>query len=212
MQNEQSNDVLEQQNEELDSILGTFKDVNALKKSYDSLRSEFTKKTQELSALKKSMGDKVQTPPVDAIEEKTEELTQLDSNVPFWEKPEWQSQVDSFFKEHTLTDNQKQNLASILLEDKEEQNSSPLYKAYAKMLEKDAFKLEDIVKDENFLNNYIYNNEDIKGKIISNYVSSLNNLNTLPEVMPSLTANFGESVATPKTLSEAKQLASKYFD
>ncbi len=212
MQNEQSNDVLEQQNEELDSILGTFKDVNALKKSYDSLRSEFTKKTQELSALKKSMGDKVQTPPVDAIEEKTEELTQLDSNVPFWEKPEWQSQVDSFFKEHTLTDNQKQNLASILLEDKEEQNSSPLYKAYAKMLEKDAFKLEDIVKDENFLNNYIYNNEDIKGKIISNYVSSLNNLNTLPEVMPSLTANFGESVTTPKTLSEAKQLASKYFD
>lgn len=212
MQNEQSNDVLEQQNEELDSILGTFKDVNALKKSYDSLRSEFTKKTQELSALKKSMGDKVQTPPVDAIEEKTEELTQLDSNVPLWEKPEWQSQVDSFFKEHTLTDNQKQNLASILLEDKEEQNSSPLYKAYAKMLEKDAFKLEDIVKDENFLNNYIYNNEDIKGKIISNYVSSLNNLNTLPEVMPSLTANFGESVTTPKTLSEAKQLASKYFD
>ena len=80
------------------------------------------------------------------------------------------------------------------------------------MLEKEAFKLEDIVKDESFLNNYIYNNENIKGKIISNYVSSLKRSNTVPEVMPSITANFGETVSTPKTLSEAKQMASKYFD
>lgn len=211
MQDEQSNEIVEQ-DKTLDSILGTFKDVEALKKSYDNLRSEFTKKSQELSALKKSLGDKDQTPPEsDALvaQEKTEEK---ENDIPFWEKADWQSQVDSFFKEHTLSDNQKQSLASFLLEDKEEQNSSPLYKAYAKMLEKEAFKLEDIVKDESFLNNYIYNNENIKGKIISNYVSSLKRSNTVPEVMPSITANFGETVSTPKTLSEAKQMASKYFD
>ena len=49
-----------------DSTLGTFKDVQALKTAYDNLRSEFTKKSQALAELRKSMeGDKVATPPKD---------------------------------------------------------------------------------------------------------------------------------------------------
>ena len=101
----------------------------------------------------------------------------------------------------------------MLIQDKQVQSSvSPLYVAYAKLLEKNVQDIQNLSQNQDFLNKYIYNNEEIKNKIISEYVSSLNKTDNIPEVMPNLVANLGEVHASPKTLSEAKQLATKYFD
>jgi len=194
--------------------LGTFKDVEALKKSYDSLRSEFTRKSQELSRLQKAVGDKeeVSTPPsVADVQPNANEAD--DAPTPFWEKEHWQHDVDEFFKGRELTDEQKSDLAQLLLQDKEVQQSpSPLYVAYAKMLENNAKNVQHLSKNQDFLEKYIFNDENIKNKIIKDYISSLNKRDNIPEVMPELAANFGEVHTAPKTLNEAKQLASKYFD
>lgn len=193
--------------------LGTFRDVEALKKSYDSLRGEFTRKSQELAKLQKTLGDKetIVTPP-SAVNE-GEDNSALNEDLPFLQNEKWQKDVDEFFRERNITDEQKRELAQMLIQDKEVQSSSsPLYVAYAKMLEKNAKNMQELSKDEEFLEKYIFSNENIKNKIIKDYVYSLNNHDSIPKIMPELVANFGETHTTPKTLNEAKILAQKYFD
>ena len=201
----------EQQEQNVD--LGTFRDVEALKKSYDSLRGEFTRKSQELAKLQKSIGDKETTvTPPNAVNE-TQNTSTPNEDLPFLQNENWQHDVDEFFRERNISDEQKRELAQMLIEDKEVQSSaSPLYVAYAKMLEKSAKNMQELSKDEAFLEKYIFSDENIKNKIIRDYVYSLNKHDSIPEIMPELVANFGEDHVTPKTLSEAKILAQKYFD
>ena len=211
MENEQSIEQ-EQETNSLDSVLGTFKDVEALKKSYDNLRSEFTRKSQELSRLNKLVGDKDQTPPnADKTTQKDEE-----NNVeqPFWESENWQESTAKFFEEYNLTDEQKYQLAQILVQDKELKSSiSPLHTAYIKLIKQTMTTKEDLLNNEEFLSDFVLKNENLKQKVIENYLNSIKKRDSVPVVMPSSAANFGEqSKSSPKTLNEAKQLASKYFD
>ena len=211
---EQTKSINQEQHEENSVDLGTLKDVEALKKSYDNLRSEFTRKSQELAKMQKNLGDKEEfsTPPSVADDQKTESETNTEQ-TDFWEDEKWQQDVDQFFKERSLSAEQKRDLAELLIQDKQVQSSaSPLYVAYAKLLEKNVQDIQNLSQNQDFLNKYIYNNEQIKNKIISEYVSSLNKTDNIPEVMPNLAANLGEVHTSPKTLSEAKQLATKYFD
>lgn len=210
MENEQSIDQTNE-NQSLDSILGTFKDVESLKKSYDNLRSEFTRKSQELSRLNKLVGDKEQTPPNDNDSSSEKEQKQ---DIPFWEKDSWQKETAQFFDDYSLSDDEKLQLAQILVQDKEvEKSVSPLHCAYIKLIKQSSKNNKEMLKDEDFLNDNVYNNEQIKAKIIENYLKDIKNRDSIPVIMPNSAANFGEqSSKTPKTLSEAKQLASKYFD
>lgn len=217
MENEQPLDTRETEEQSLGSILGTFKDVEALKKSYDNLRSEFTRKSQELSKLNKLIGDKEQTPP-NANESEPLKEDQLDvekqTQKPFWESEDWQQNTEQFFKQYDLSDDEKYELAQILVQDKDISSSnSPLHSAYIKLIKKNLTNKKDVVNDETFLNNYVFNNEKVKQKIISDYVKSLKERESVPSVLPNFAANFGEQPQkTPKTLNEAKSLASKYFD
>ena len=215
MENEQFTDENEQKS--LNSILGTFKDVESLKKSYDSLRSEFTRKSQELSRLNKLVGDKEQnTPPEVEQPKEEEEQTEVHTaeDVPFWETEGWQQNTVKFFNDYNLSSEDKYELAKILVEDKDVTNSaSPLHSAYITLLKQKLVSKESLMDDEEFLSNYVYNNKKITEHIIANYLENINKRDSVPEVMPSFAANFGEQTPkTPKTLNEAKQLASKYFD
>lgn len=216
MENEQFTDENEQKS--LNSILGTFKDVESLKKSYDSLRSEFTRKSQELSRLNKLVGDKEQNTPPNAEQPETEEEKveeqQNEQQLPFWEKEGWQQNTVKFFNDYDLSSEEKYELAKILVEDKNVETSAfPLHSAYITLLKQRLVPKETLLDDEEFLSSYVYNNKKITEHIIANYLESINKRDSVPEVMPSFAANFGEQTPkTPKTLNEAKQLASKYFD
>ena len=222
METEQSNEVTATQQQPLDSILGTFKDVEALKKSYDNLRSEFTRKSQELSRLNKMLGDKESTPPSVANEQQqtissqasTTNQASTDKHPEFWEGDSWQQNTVKFFNEFALSDEQKYQLANILVQDKDvAKSASPLHSAYIKLLQTNKTPAQGLVQDPEFLEKYVFNNEDIKSKIIGDYLQALKNRDSVPDVMPQYEANFGErSKPSPKTLSEAKRLASKYFD
>ncbi len=220
MDTEQSKNTADSQ-QPLDSILGTFKDVEALKKSYDNLRSEFTRKSQELSRLNKMLGDKEVTPPsaVDTQPQPTnlgqdKQIESQNTQPEFWESESWQQDTANFFNEFSLNDDQKYQLANILVQDKDvAKSTSPLHSAYIKLLQTTKTPAQELIDDANFLENYVYNNEQIKTKIIGDYLKTLKSRDSVPDVMPQSVANFGErSTASPKTLSEAKRLVSKYFD
>ena len=88
-----------------------------------------------------------------------------------------------------------------------------MHSAYIKLLQTNKTPAQGLVQDPEFLEKYVFNNEDIKSKIIGDYLQSLKNRDSVPDVMPQYEANFGErSKPSPKTVSEAKRLASKYFD
>ena len=211
-QNEQSIDQTQEQ-DSINSVLGTFKDVESLKKSYDNLRSEFTRKSQELSRLNKLVGDKEQqTPP--NVANTSESQKEEDKKSDFWDSPSWQQNTEKFFDEYSVTDNEKDALAQILVQDKEILNSvSPLHSAYIKLLKNSSAKKDEIANDEQFLQDFVYKNDKIKQTIITEYLNNIKKRDSVPEVMPNSAANFAEEAhSTPKTLKEAKQLASKYFD
>jgi len=162
--------------------LGKFKDVESLLKAYNSLQSEFTKKSQRLSELE---GEIKPLAKLDKINASVEEVINKYSVC----KP---------FKEKL-----KENLQEVDSDD------------YSKLAEENLLKLlvenfkspDEMVRDEHFLSNYIFNNNSIKEAIVGEYLSKLK---SAPNVK--VATSFNSSIpATPpnvvKTISEAGNIA-----
>ena len=66
--------------EEIFLDCGTFKNSEELLKAYSSLRAEFTKKSQELSCLRKEIADKVIKGKVDEVQVETAVSNELDAS------------------------------------------------------------------------------------------------------------------------------------
>lgn len=165
--------------------LGKFKDAESLLKAYNALQSEFTKKSQRLSELEGEMKPLEKQDKINAV------LKEIEDKYTF-SKP---------FK-----DALKENL---LLSDGED---------YKKLAEQNLLELlaknykspDEMVKDEMFLSNYIFNNKDIKEAIVKEYLSQLK---SAPKIK--VATNFNSSIlATPpktvQTINEAGNIA-KYI-
>ena len=72
-------------------------------------------------------------------------------------------------------------------------------------------KTAEQLNNPEFLDKYIENNQTIKNKIITNYLSSLNSVSEAPKVISGNASNiyFSPSISTPKTLKEAGDIFSK---
>lgn len=162
--------------------LGKFKDVESLLKAYNSLQSEFTKKSQRLSELE---GEIKPLEKQDKINASVEEILNKYSNCePFKQKL-------------------KDNLHIVDSDD------------YTKLAEENLLKLlvenfkspDEMVKDENFLSNYIFNNDNIKETIICEY---LNKIKSAPNVKVATSFNSAIPLTPPnvvKTIKEAGNIA-----
>ena len=161
---------------------GKFKDLESLLKAYNSLQSEFTKKSQRLSELE---GEIKPFEKQDKINASVEDVINKYSNCePFKQKL-------------------KDNLQLIDTDD------------YSKLAEENLLKLlvenfkspDELIEDENFLSNYIFNNEKIKELVVQEY---LNKLKSAPNVK--VATSFNSSIpATPpnvvRTIKEAGNIA-----
>ena len=160
---------------------GKFKDAESLLKAYTNLEAEFTKKSQKLATLESEVEKTtIQQARQEEINEKVENfVSKFESAKPFI----------GALKE-TLAASENVNL------------------------EEEAFRLitstyksaEDYVKDDEFLNNYIYSNKEIKDNIIKDYLSKLTQ--TSPITMNSSSSSI--SLTPPKvptTIKEAGNLA-----
>ena len=117
--------------------LGKFKDVESLMKAYNSLQSEFTKKSQRLSELEGEIKPLAKSEKINASVEDV--INKYSACKPFKEKL-------------------KENLQEIDGDD------------YSKLAEENLLKLlaenfkspDELVKDKEFLSNYIFNDNSIK--------------------------------------------------
>ena len=125
---------------------GKFKDAESLLKAYNSLEAEFTKKSQRLSQLESEKDKEQELLAVQAkIEQDAEE---------FVTKYEYAKPFKSAIKESLQAG---KSAAETVLD----------------LMASNYKSAEDYVKDTEFLNNFVYNNPEIKNKIIKDYLNKL---------------------------------------
>ena len=201
-----------------DICLGKFKNAKALLDAYNNLQTEFTKKCQQLSELKKDKMDKIdekspkneeKTPKNDDFSvnyDKNEENLSniLDENM---KEDELKNQFNSFLSSTSEAENYYDEIKSQLL--KKEQG--PFERAWAGVI------LSHIKNSENkqndpIINQYILSDENVKNKIIEEYLEKLNSSKP-PHIMSSKEGERLSSVRldSPKTLAEAKEMVNKMF-
>ena len=173
------------------SQLGKFKDAESLLSAYNSLQAEFTRKCQKLSELENK-------------QQKEEEK----ASTPVYLKENWQDKVSSFLSNNQGAKKFASEISQEILTNpslKNEENALDI--AWAKIVSKKFKEPEEVLNDDKFVNDFVLSNEQIKQKILSNYIKDLES----KKIPPFVSNSQGGSIAfqTPKkanTLSEAKQL------
>lgn len=196
--------------------LGKFKDASTLLAAYNNLQAEFTRKCQLLSRLQK---DKI-----DRSETESSENGDTVGGQDFQDELNVVQSSEENFSESAANEDEKamdalrqflggdEQAKSFIFEIENSKNSGadPYREAWAKLFfsqtQKDQLAADPIV------NQYVLSDENVKNKIIEEYLSQLKN-NQPPKVMPS---QSGVSVSgvlpdRPSTLAEAKQIVDKMF-
>lgn len=169
------------------SILGKFKDSESLEKAYENLQKEFTKKCQQLSISQKDL---------ELLKNKKEE-----SAAEFLENnPEAKEYIEE--------------LKSMIASDKHLQNvDSPLLSAWNKFRQDNYISQSSLANNEEFLSKYIYNNENIKQKVLDDYFKGLDR----GSVPPMIAKQIGsKSILTkntkPSSFAEAGKIVKSILE
>ena len=166
-----------------------FKSVEALNDAYNSLQAEFTKKCQHLRELEKSISV---------------------NNEPRYKLDSWNAELGNFFENNPMAKEYSTEIAKQILENEElAKKSDCLTIAWANILNSKYKSESDLAKDNDFLEKYIYSNENIKDVIIKKYLEAVEKT---PVVMTGTTGAFNIAPSNkPKSMEDAYLLASKLF-
>ncbi len=179
------------------SPYGKFNNANDLLNAYNNLQSEFTRKCQRLSELEK------QSSCVNATEEV--------QDAPQYTLPSWQEQIGEFLQQHPDAQNFASDIANEIYSDKAlSTNPRSLELAYGRILAKKYKSDEELARDPQFLDKYIYSNPDITSKVLDNY---LKDFAATPHL---ITSKVGASTGMApnkgaSNLSEARKMVERLF-
>ncbi len=168
------------------SMFGKFNDAKNLLEAYNNLQAEFTRKSQKLAEFQR----------------KSEENA-------FFEKDSY-ANVDEFL-EGTGKEKYKKDVTEILANDTLVSNLQNRYQVALKIAEEADRKSADKLANQEFIDENILNNQAIRQKIITDYLSSLKNIPASPKVMSgnSNSVYFSPNENKPKSIKEAGEIFSK---
>lgn len=167
------------------SIFGKFKDAKTLLDAYNSLQAEFTRKSQKLAEFQK----------------------QFDENALFSKS----DSLENILTDETDLEKYKKEVAEIL-DNNTEISSLPNKNFVAVKIIKEAErKVAETLNDQGYIDKYLSTNNKVKDKIISEYLSTLNETQAPPKVITGNSSNiyFSPSLDMPKTLKDAGEILSK---
>ncbi len=170
-----------------DGSLGKFKDAESLLVAYNNLQAEFTKKCQKLSELENS------------------------KNKVVYDDENWNKRVASFLDENPEAKKFSKEISEYILSNPELKNNEKVLElAWSKIAMQNYKEPKNLIDDKDFLNNYIFNNENIKKQILENYLKNVKSspmvISGSDGVMPS-----SKEVYRPSNLKDAKKIVEKYF-
>ena len=167
------------------SIYGKFKDAETLLEAYNSLEAEFTRKSQKLSELQKKF-------------EENETISNNDS-------------IEEILNNITDSEKYKKEVTEILDKNQDLSNLPNKNHIAFKIIKEAERKTEETLNNQEFLEKYFESNENLKQKILSKYLSSLNETSSAPKVISGNASNIyiSPSLNMPKTLKDAGEILSK---
>lgn len=189
-------------NDQEGSPLGKFKDAQKLLGAYNELQSEFTRKCQKLSEVQKQLEEQNQS------QNGTAEIENNSKEKEF----AWSNKLENFLQMHKNASGLVEDITNEIINDNDLKDSEDaLEKAYMRVMEKNYEPQENLAKNEEFLNKYIYSNDGIKDKIIKDYVSSLQDIKS-PIQVTSM-GQIGSIASTPKfaNLTDANKYVENMF-
>ena len=171
------------------SIYGKFKDAKTLFEAYNSLQSEFTRKSQKLAEIQKQLDENNALSKSDSIDEILSDTT-------------------------TDLDKYKKEITEILENDTEISNLPNKNRVAFKILKETENRIANILNNPEFMDKYIESKQEIKDKIIREYLSNQNNFPSTPKVISGNASNiyFSPSISSPKTLKDAGEILSKMLN
>ena len=182
------------------SPLGKFKDAQKLLDAYNELQSEFTRKCQKLSDAEKKLQE--------VSCESENKIVQDNTSNEF----AWKDKINEFLQSHENASDMMEEIANEIVSDKDLSVSPEgLEKAYIKVMEKKYIPHSELVNNKEFLEKYIYSNDQIKNKIIEEYVSTIKS-NQSPITITS--DGYSRGVATSNkfgSLEDARQYVENMF-
>ena len=167
------------------STFGKFKDAQSLLDAYNSLQAEFTRKSQKLAEFQK----------------KLEESALLSNN----------DSIENILSDLTDSDKYKKEITEIIDNDNEISNLPNKNHVAFKIIKEAERKTAETLNNQEYIDKYIESNEQLKGKIISEYLSSLNEIPSAPKVISGNSSNIyvSPSINIPKTLKDAGDILTK---
>jgi len=148
------------------SPLGKFKDATKLLDAYNELQSEFTRKCQKLSDAEK----KLQQYSDDQTDKSDSNQNQAGASEEF----AWTKNIGEFLQSHTRASDYIEDITNEILGSEDlVGREDALDKAYSRVMEKKFVSHDELAHNQEFLDKYIYSNDEIKNKIIKEYVTTL---------------------------------------
>lgn len=183
------------------SLLGKFKDTKSLMNAYNELQGEFTRKCQKLSEVEKKLKES-------PISNNTSQNEIVGVSNEF----AWKKNISEFLQTHKNAKTLSEEITKEIIEDSSlRENENALEVAYSRVIEKKYIPETELVKNQDFLEKYIYSNEEIKNKIIKEYVSSIQNSQN-PIIINNSGFNRGAtSNLKINNFDEAKKYVEKLF-
>lgn len=157
---------------------GKFKNPTELYKAYCELEREFTKKSQKLKQLEAEQGG-------------------------FASEEEWHEAVDKFFDETPSAKNFAKEIACKIMDEPELKKDKNCLSIALTRVMLDKFKSpEELMKDGQFLEKYVFGSEEIKDKIVKDYLSGVRSGQPPIMLVESGTQCVAPSIK-PRTIQEA---------
>lgn len=180
-----------------DGSLGKFKDTQSLLNAYNSLQAEFTKKCQMLSEIQKQNTDNVPEPV-----------------APVYLDEDWTQKVYEFLENNKEAKPFAKQIAELIMSDKTlATNENALDLAWGKIATQNYKNPETVIEDDDFINNVVLNNSKVKAAVLENFAKQVQR-NSPPDLINSKSGGtYGaKKPKTPLTLTDAKEMARKFFD
>lgn len=184
MEKEQANILPAASDKENMPSFGKFQSAEELLKAYNSLESEFTKRSQKLREYE----TQAPTP-----------------------KNDWETKVNNLFGKHPVADKYLEEIAKEIADNKDLINDENcLENALIKVLSNKIVSKQDMANDEEVIGMVLEKGEN-REKVIGQYLESIR-INPLPKVLPKAGGAIPLTPNKPVTLSEAGKIAQKYLE
>ena len=182
------------------SPIGKFNSPESLLEAYNNLQREFTKKCQKLSELEKHSADN--------------ENVQKEDVSPAYEKNEWRKEVAEFLTKNKEAKAFSKEISDEIIKDPLLQKSSNMLEiAWSRVLAKNYRSPQELATDNNFMQNFVLGNEEVKKQVFSSYMNDILK-NHSPSLIGSGMKGGKPAISAsskPINLDDAKNLVLKMF-